>query len=204
MIIVTKPDATEEQIQHILDRIKEWGLKAEVSRGAIRTVIGVIGPEDQIRERPIAAIPGVESATPVLKPYKLVAREFRGGNAGEVKVGGVAIGGREVVLMSGPCSVENREQLVSIAKAIKGAGAKILRGGAFKPRTSPTPFKDWVKKVCACWLKRAPRPGCRSSPRSWTRSTSKSSSSTRIVSRSAHATCRIFHSSRRSADRSSR
>ncbi|HZJ14904.1 MAG TPA: 3-deoxy-7-phosphoheptulonate synthase [Chthoniobacteraceae bacterium] len=141
MIIVTKPDATEEQIQHILDRIKEWGLKAEVSRGAVRTVIGVIGPEDQIRERPIAAIPGVESATPVLKPYKLVAREFRGGNVGEVKVGDVAIGGREVVLMSGPCSVENREQLVGIAKAIKSAGAKILRGGAFKPRTSPYAFQ---------------------------------------------------------------
>ena len=141
MIIVTKPGATEDQIEHILDRIKEWGLKAEVSRGAVRTVIGVIGPEDQIREKPIAAIPGVESATPVLKPYKLVAREFRGGNAGTVKIGGVEVGGNEVIVMSGPCSVENREQISGIAKAIKNAGAKILRGGAFKPRTSPYSFQ---------------------------------------------------------------
>ena len=86
MIIVTKPEATEEQVQHIIDRIKEWGLKAEVSRGAVRVVIGVIGPEDSIREKPIAAIPGVESVTPVLKPYKLVAREFRGMNS-KVKIG---------------------------------------------------------------------------------------------------------------------
>ena len=141
MIIVTKPGATEEQIEHILDRIREWGLKAEVSRGAIRTVIGVIGPEDQIREKPIAAIPGVESATPVLKPYKLVAREFRGGNAGTVKIGGVEVGGNEVVVMSGPCSVETREQITGIAQAIKKGGAKILRGGAFKPRTSPYSFQ---------------------------------------------------------------
>ena len=141
MIIVTKPGATEEQIDHILDRIREWGLKAEVSRGAIRTVIGVIGPEDQIREKPIAAIPGVESATPVLKPYKLVAREFRGGNSGSVKIGGVEVGGSEIVVMSGPCSVENREQITGIAQAIKKGGAKILRGGAFKPRTSPYAFQ---------------------------------------------------------------
>ena len=141
MIIVTKPGATEEQIEHILDRIKEWGLKAEVSRGAVRTVIGVIGAEDQIREKPIAAIPGVESATPVLKPYKLVAREFRGGNPGTVKIGAVEVGGNEVIVMSGPCSVETGEQITGIAQAIKKGGAKILRGGAFKPRTSPYSFQ---------------------------------------------------------------
>jgi 3-deoxy-7-phosphoheptulonate synthase len=140
MIIVTKPEATEEQIQHIVDRIKEWGLKAEVSRGAVRVVIGVIGPEDIIREKPLAAIPGVESVTPVLKPYKLVAQEFRGTNS-PVKIGNVVIGGREVVLMSGPCSVESREQIVSIAHDIKKAGARVLRGGAFKPRTSPYTFQ---------------------------------------------------------------
>ena len=140
MIIVTKPEATEEQIQHIVDRIKEWGLKAEVSHGAVRVVIGVIGPEDVIREKPLAAIPGVESVTPVLKPYKLVAREFRGTDS-LVKIGDVVVGGKEVVFMSGPCSVESREQVVSIAQDIKKAGAKILRGGAFKPRTSPYSFQ---------------------------------------------------------------
>src|SRR6187549_1212165 len=99
MIIVTKPDATEEQLQHIEERISEWGLKTHISRGAVRTVIGVIGPEDAIRERPIAAMPGVESVTPVLKPYKLVSGEFRDGNPSVVKIGGVPIGGREVVVM---------------------------------------------------------------------------------------------------------
>src|SRR4030095_11573193 len=103
--------------------------------------IGVIGAEDSIREKPIAAIPGVESVTPVLKPYKLVAREFRGGNASQIKIGNVVVGGTEVVLMSGPCSVETREQIRSIADEIKKAGAKILRGGAFKPRTSPYTFQ---------------------------------------------------------------
>ncbi len=141
MIIVTKPEATEEQVQHIVDRILEWGLKAEVSKGALRTVIGIIGPEDAVRERPIAAIPGVESVTPVLKPYKLVAREFRGGNSSKVKIGNVTVGGDEVVVMSGPCSVESRDQITSIANDIKKAGAKILRGGAFKPRTSPYSFQ---------------------------------------------------------------
>src|SRR4051794_25406376 len=141
MIIVTKPDTTEEQIQHIVERITEWGMKTEVSRGAKRTVIGVIGPEDSIREKPIAAIPGVESVTPVLKPYKLVSREFSGGDGRGVAIGPVKVGGGEVVLMSGPCSVENREQITSIAKDIRAAGAKVLRGGAFKPRTSPYAFQ---------------------------------------------------------------
>src|SRR2546430_2553018 len=140
MIIVTKPDATEEQIQHIVDRIKEWGLKAEVSRGAVRVVIGVIGPEDVIREKPLAAIAGVESVTPVLKPYKLVAHEFRQTES-KVKIGEVTVGNGEVIIMSGPCSVESREQIISIARDVKNAGAKILRGGAFKPRTSPYTFQ---------------------------------------------------------------
>src|SRR3954462_10954307 len=119
MIIVTKPDATQDQIQHILDRINEWGLRSEVSQGAIRVVIGVIGAEDSIREKPIAAIPGVESVTPVLKPYKLVSREFSGGNGRTVKLGNVAIGGPEIVVMSGPCSVESREQIISIGQEIR-------------------------------------------------------------------------------------
>jgi 3-deoxy-7-phosphoheptulonate synthase len=141
MIIVTKPDASEEQIEHIVDRIVEWGFKTDVSRGELRTVIGVIGEEDAIREKPIAAIPGVESVTPVLKPYKLVSREFRGGNGSKVKIGNVEIGNGQVVIMSGPCSVENRDQITSIAGDIKKAGARVLRGGAFKPRTSPYAFQ---------------------------------------------------------------
>ncbi|MEO8352152.1 MAG: 3-deoxy-7-phosphoheptulonate synthase, partial [Chthoniobacteraceae bacterium] len=141
MIIVTTPGATEDQIQHIVDRIGEWGFKSDVSRGESRTVIGIIGAEDAIREKPIAAMPGVESVTPVLKPYKLVAREFRGGNGSTIKVGDVEVGGKQIVLMSGPCSVESREQITAIAEAVKKNGARILRGGAFKPRTSPYAFQ---------------------------------------------------------------
>lgn len=140
MIIVTKPGTTDAQIEHIVDRIKEWGLKAEVSRGEQRVVIGVIGPEDVIREKPLAAIPGVESVTPVLKPHKLVAYEFRG-TPSKVRIGNVTLGGSEIVLMSGPCSVESRGQITEIAQIVKKAGAKILRGGAFKPRTSPYSFQ---------------------------------------------------------------
>jgi 3-deoxy-7-phosphoheptulonate synthase len=140
MIIVTKPDATEDQIAHIVERIQQWGLRSEISRGAVRVVIGVIGPEDVIREKPLAAIPGVESVTPVLKPYKLVAREFRGTES-KVRIGDVVLGDNELVIMSGPCSVESREQIVEVARAVKQAGAKVLRGGAFKPRTSPYSFQ---------------------------------------------------------------
>lgn len=141
MIIVTTPEATEAQIAHIVERIEEWGFKVDISKGEMRTVIGVIGDDAAIRVHPLAAIPGVESVTPVLKPYKLVSREFRGGNHSHVKIGGVTIGANNVVLMSGPCSVESRDQIIDIAKEVKKAGASILRGGAFKPRTSPYAFQ---------------------------------------------------------------
>jgi 3-deoxy-7-phosphoheptulonate synthase len=144
MIIVTRPDATEEQIDHIVNRIRSWGLKTEVSRGEMRVVIGVIGPEDKIREKPLGAFPGVESVTPVLKPYKLVAYEFRGRHS-HIQVGNVTIGAQEVVVMAGPCSVESEDQITTIAKSVRKSGAKILRGGAFKPRTSPYSFQGLGK-----------------------------------------------------------
>src|SRR5882757_2492679 len=122
MIIITRPDATEEQIDHIVARIRSWGLKTEVSRGEMRVVIGVIGPEDKIREKPLGAFPGVESVMPVLKPYKLVSYEFRG-TASRVKVGDVVVGSKEVVIMAGPCSVESEDQILSIAQSIRDSGA---------------------------------------------------------------------------------
>jgi 3-deoxy-7-phosphoheptulonate synthase len=144
MIIITRPDASEEQIQHIVSRIADWGLRAEVSRGEMRVVIGVIGAEDKIRQKPLGAFPGVESVMPVLKPYKLVSYEFRG-TASRVKVGDVVVGSKEVVIMAGPCSVESEDQILSIAQSIRDSGAKILRGGAFKPRTSPYSFQGLGK-----------------------------------------------------------
>lgn len=144
MIIITRPDATEEQIDHIVSRIRSWGLKSEVSRGEQRVVIGVIGPEDKIREKPLGAFPGVESVTPVLKPYKLVAYEFRSRHS-HIQIGNVTVGAKELVIMAGPCSVESEEQITLIAKEVRKSGAKILRGGAFKPRTSPYSFQGLGK-----------------------------------------------------------
>jgi 3-deoxy-7-phosphoheptulonate synthase len=140
MIVITQPNATEEQIQRIITRVREFGLEAQISRGASRVIIGVIGPEALLREKAIAAMPGVEAIVPVLKPYKLAARDSRG--ASSVAIGDVRLGEHEdVVLICGPCSVESKEQILSIATIVKDSGARILRGGAFKPRTSPYSFQ---------------------------------------------------------------
>ncbi|MBI2495101.1 MAG: 3-deoxy-7-phosphoheptulonate synthase [Candidatus Omnitrophica bacterium] len=141
MIIVLKPDATKKQIDHLIERIKTLGLKPMVSKGTERTIIGVIGPEDALRVQPLEVIPGVEKVMPVLKPYKLVSTEFKP-EPSVIDVGdGVKIGGKPIVVMAGPCSVENRQMLLEVARSVKAAGATVLRGGAFKPRTSPYSFQ---------------------------------------------------------------
>ena len=141
MIIITQPTVTDAQIDHIVARIEEFGLRSQVMRGETRVVIGVIGPDELVREKPLGAIPGVESVVPVMKPYKLVAQE-NGSLPPPVSIGDVKIGsGQRVVLISGPCSVESKERLLTIANAVKKAGARVLRGGAFKPRTSPYSFQ---------------------------------------------------------------
>jgi len=146
MIIVLKPTATKEQIRHILDRVKKLGLKPMISKGKETTIIGLIGDEDIIRVQPLEVFPGVEKVMPILKPYKLVSRDFKKSDT-IVKVGkGVEVGGKKIVIMAGPCSVENRECLLKAAKAVKKAGATILRGGAFKPRTSPYSFQGHGEK----------------------------------------------------------
>ena len=140
MIIVFKPHATKKQVAHVVEKIKELGLKAMVSQGVERTILGVIGPEDALRVQPLEVFPGVEKVLPVLKPYKLVSREFKP-EPSVISVGGVKIGGKELVVMAGPCSIESRSMLMHTAKAVKQAGAQVLRGGAFKPRTSPYSFQ---------------------------------------------------------------
>ncbi|MEK7271124.1 MAG: 3-deoxy-7-phosphoheptulonate synthase [Planctomycetota bacterium] len=140
MIIVLKPDTTEKQREHVLDYIKDFGLKAHVSEGAYRTVIGLIGDESVLQSVPLEALPGVESVMPILKPFKLASREFHAEDK-IVFARGVPIGGPHVAIMAGPCAVETREYLDVIARAVKAAGAAILRGGAFKPRSSPYSFQ---------------------------------------------------------------
>ena len=140
MIIVLKPEATESQIKHIVTKVKSIGLKPMISRGVERTIIGVIGEEDLLRVQPLEVFPGVEKVMPILAPYKLVSREFKPADT-TVEVNGVKIGGKELVIMAGPCAVESFELLFSIAKSVKKSGAAILRGGAYKPRTSPYSFQ---------------------------------------------------------------
>jgi len=140
MIIVLRPDATEEQIEHLLVKIREMGLTPHISRGVERTIVGAIGDERILREHSIESIPGVEQVMPILKPYKLASREFKQENT-IVTVNKTVIGGNNITVMAGPCSVESLEQILTIAKTVKEAGATILRGGAFKPRTSPYSFQ---------------------------------------------------------------
>ncbi|MBU1062122.1 MAG: 3-deoxy-7-phosphoheptulonate synthase [Candidatus Omnitrophica bacterium] len=140
MIIVLRPDAKKKDIDHIIDKVKKLGLTPMVSKGVERTIIGVIGEEDILRVQPLEAYPGVEKVMPILKPYKLVSREFKPEDS-IVNVDGVKIGGKRIVIMAGPCSVENFESLLNIGKSVKSSGALVLRGGAFKPRSSPYSFQ---------------------------------------------------------------
>lgn len=141
MIIVLRRDATDEQISHIVEKVQKLGLTPHVSKGVERTIIGVIGPEDVLRVTPLEVFPGVENVMPVLAPYKLVSREFKDEDS-IIDVGrGIKIGGKKIVVMAGPCAIEDVETLREIAGEIKKAGAGILRGGAFKPRTSPYSFQ---------------------------------------------------------------
>jgi 3-deoxy-7-phosphoheptulonate synthase len=140
MIIILKPTATEEQKQHIIDKIESLGLSPNVSVGVKRTVIGVIGPEDVVATVPLEAFPGVERVVPILQPFKLVSREFKEEGT-VVEVGNVRIGGQKFVVGAGPCAVEDRDMLLETARWVSQCGASLLRGGAFKPRSSPYSFQ---------------------------------------------------------------
>ena len=144
MIIITRPHVTDAEIDHIRERIESVGMRTHLSRGELRTIIGCIGDESLLDEVPLRSLPGVESVTPVLKPYKLASREFAVDRT-VVHVGGrdarASFGGRAITVIAGPCSVESREMLIDTASAVREAGARMLRGGAFKPRTSPYAFQ---------------------------------------------------------------
>ncbi len=141
MIIVLKTNATPEQVSHICEKVKELGLTPQVSRGVERTIIGVIGEEDTLRVKPLEAFPGVENVVPILRPYKLASKDFKPEPTVFEMGNGVKVGGKKIVVMAGPCSVEGRDMLLRIAKTVKKTGADFLRGGAFKPRTSPYSFQ---------------------------------------------------------------
>jgi 3-deoxy-7-phosphoheptulonate synthase len=141
MIISMRPHATREEIEHVCERIREFGYKVHSIEGEERVVIGVVGLGDVTAcLESLEATPGVESAMRISAPYKFVSREFKREHTC-IRVNGTEIGGDEFVVMAGPCSVESERQIMTTAEAVAGAGARLLRGGAFKPRTSPYDFQ---------------------------------------------------------------
>jgi len=141
MMIVMKAAATEEEIQSVIGRIEAAGARAHPSRGEEVTVIGAIGDIEHIARLDLEGAPGVDHAVPILKPYKLASNQLRGGERTVVEVEGRLIGGDHFSLIAGPCTVESRDQLLSTARIVRDAGASLLRGGAYKPRTSPYAFQ---------------------------------------------------------------
>lgn len=141
MIIVTRANITERELDHIRERVEAAGLKTHLSRGEHRTIVGCIGDETLLEEIPLKTLPGVESVLPVLRPYKRASIDFAAART-VVNAGfGASFGGEALAIIAGPCSVENRTMLHDTALAVKNAGASMLRGGAFKPRTSPYSFQ---------------------------------------------------------------
>ena len=140
MIIVLRAHSTEEEIAQVCRRIEALGLTPHLSRGVERTIIGAIGDERILLDKAIEALPMVEKVLPILKPYKLASRDFHPENT-VVDVNGVRVGDRRLAVIAGPCSVESRDLLLTVAKEVQAAGANLLRGGAFKPRTSPYAFQ---------------------------------------------------------------
>ncbi len=140
MIIITKPRITDAELDHVRERVEELGMRTHISRGEHRTVIGCIGDESLLQEVSLLRLPGVETVVPVMKPYKLAALEFVA-EPSVIQVGRAAFGSREIAVIAGPCSVEGRSMLQDTARVVKAAGAVALRGGAYKPRSSPYAFQ---------------------------------------------------------------
>jgi len=148
MIIVMQHGASKEQVDHVFERITSIGLRYQAIHGEERVVIGVIGEEDLIRTLPIDAMPGVERSFPILHEFRLADREWHK-EPSKVTVDGVVFGGTKVVVIAGPCAVENKAMLVETAEHVQAAGASMLRGGAFKPRTSPYTFQGHGESALA-------------------------------------------------------
>lgn len=140
MIIIMHPQVTEEEIQGVEKKLKSLGLGANISRGVERTIIGAIGDERQIHKESLQLLPGVEDVIRIVKPYKIVAREWHQADT-VINVGRIPIGGNTIQVIGGPCSVETQTQMDLAAQGVAAAGCRLMRGGAFKPRTSPYTFQ---------------------------------------------------------------
>jgi 3-deoxy-7-phosphoheptulonate synthase len=141
MMIVMKPGATEDEIAHVVARVESVGARAHISTGDEVTVIGAIGDREHVARLELEGVSGVAQVVPILKPYKLSSAQLRNGERSVFEIGGRKVGGEHFALIAGPCTVESREQLLDAAHAVKDGGATMLRGGAYKPRTSPYAFQ---------------------------------------------------------------
>lgn len=152
MIVVMEPGATPEQIERVIQRLKELGFDTHLSEGVERTIIGAIGQRTEEKVYQIESIEGVEKTLPITQPFKLSGKEFKAERT-QVRVGDVVFGGELVPVIAGPCAVESEEQIIETARAVKEHGAHMLRGGAYKPRTSPYSFQglqeDGLKMLAA-------------------------------------------------------
>jgi 3-deoxy-7-phosphoheptulonate synthase len=146
MVIVMQAHAGEEELQGVLERVTSLGFRPHVSRGAERTIVGLIGDERPVEPEVFEALPGVERVVRILHPFKLASRDFHPQDRVIVFPNGTRLGGPGVLVMAGPCAVESREQLQETALAVAAAGVRVLRGGAFKPRTSPYSFQGLGEK----------------------------------------------------------
>jgi 3-deoxy-7-phosphoheptulonate synthase len=141
MMIVMKEGASKDQIDAVVKKVESVGAAPHVSEGEVLTVIGAIGDRERIANLDLEGAPGVDRVVPIMKPYKLASKQFKHGEPTVVEVDGRRVGGSEFSLIAGPCTVESREQLLTTAEAVKECGASMLRGGAYKPRTSPYSFQ---------------------------------------------------------------
>lgn len=145
MIVVMGHGATDSQIEKVIDRLQREGFNIHLSKGVERTIIGAVGDKTRLSQIALEAMPGVEKIVPILQPYKMASREFKPEKT-IVNINGVEFGGNQVQVIAGPCAVESRDQLLEAAHIVKEAGATVLRGGAFKPRTSPYAFHGLEEK----------------------------------------------------------
>jgi 3-deoxy-7-phosphoheptulonate synthase len=158
MIVVMSMTANAQQISDVIARIRAMGYDIHLSEGKERTIIGVIGRGRPLDRDQLGLMDGVQSVMPVTHPYKIASREYHPDDT-LIPLNGIEVGGPQLAVIAGPCAVEDREQIIETAYAVREAGATALRGGAFKPRTSPYSFQG---KGCAIWPRRARRPACRS------------------------------------------
>lgn len=140
MILILKSSVSEDQVTHVIERVESLGFQAHLSRGTYRTIIGIIGDESKLTPESLRVIPGVAEVIPVLPPYKLASLEAHPAPS-VIDIGGVKVGGDNLLMIAGPCSVEDPERMDRIAGLVRAAGANMFRGGAFKPRTSPYAFQ---------------------------------------------------------------